>query len=453
MPLPKTASIAARATEVYTEVCSVIMDACYNSQPYAETSDSPNAKLKDVDEQTELSELLPYLRQLLTCCACAGLLEEAMVSLSCGHCYCYQCQFKQPLLKIQCRQCRERTGLVNENQLRMVVKCYKNVCLLLAHHQKRKKKESGEKEKPVGKPVLPSSGLGTSCASNPDDVEKFDPVYYILREVTEGTKVPRAVLMVRPPSKYINVKNFSSGHHGSPSARKDTAKVAPNSAVSDNVDLENSSDKADDCEPSVVQKAHGGKKAAPGALTGKGRSCGSSGVTAGSHSMPIRILFPHSQTGDLEVEANCLDEKFVTVTSQCVSVKGTASSSYSSPANNAGMRRSIVSDGDADLPKKLDSVKRPPWPLSPRLATGSKKQKLEKPKLPSSVRSEEGKTALSQSTSPKRGSSHKHAGCRCGTNNPVSLDKICAYPKCPCFQKGASCRNCRCRHCNNPFQD
>jgi len=118
MPLPKSCSIASKATEVYSEVWSVILQQVWSMSPSRE------------DDLTELSKLLPYLRQLLTCCACAGLLENAMISLTCGHCYCSECQFRDPLLKIQCRQCRDRTGLVVEAQLRIVVECYRYVHLL-----------------------------------------------------------------------------------------------------------------------------------------------------------------------------------------------------------------------------------------------------------------------------------------------------------------------------------
>jgi len=60
MPLPKTASIAARATEVYSEVWSAVLQQCW---------DMPPCRQGDL---SDLSQLLPYLRQLLTCCACAG---------------------------------------------------------------------------------------------------------------------------------------------------------------------------------------------------------------------------------------------------------------------------------------------------------------------------------------------------------------------------------------------
>ena len=176
MPLPKSASIAARATEVYTEACHAIIRL---------TAEPRNSDANEYE--LSLPRLLPYLRQLLTCCACASLLEDAMISVSCGHCYCYKCQFTPPLLKIQCRQCRERTGLEIERHLRLLVDCYKKICTILGDHLAK-----------TGRPKdkEPSAEDGTS-----------DPLEELVKEVVSGVKVSRAVLTVIPPDKYIHARN------------------------------------------------------------------------------------------------------------------------------------------------------------------------------------------------------------------------------------------------------
>lgn len=221
MPLPKTATIAARATEVYCEVWSVILQR-FCKMPPVRTSD-----LK------ELSQLLPYLRQLLTCCACAGLLDNAMVSLTCGHCYCFDCQFREPLLKIHCRQCRERTGLVIERQLQLVVNCYKSMCHILGEELRKDSSAfaSGMKSEPNNQgsvhhlkkdpDALQSENEATQEKKQgskidlkvPDDKVRVvstgptvDPIAEIVREVEKGTKVSRAIFIIKPPSKYVNTK-------------------------------------------------------------------------------------------------------------------------------------------------------------------------------------------------------------------------------------------------------
>ena len=226
MPLPKTASIAARATEVYSETWAVLLQKCWGIAPLKE------------DELGDIFQLLPYLRQLLTCCACAGLLEDAMISLVCGHCYCYQCQFRAPLLKIQCRQCRERRGLVIETQIRLLVNCYKRMCHILASELNQNPQildgnganpvnhvAVGGDEKDKENIGISSKGVGDSKTKSKTAASaSFNPIAEILKEIEDGTKVSRAVLIVKPPMKYINARPM-------PTPKKD-ASLATKSAAS-----------------------------------------------------------------------------------------------------------------------------------------------------------------------------------------------------------------------------
>ena len=43
--------------------------------------------------------------------------------------------------------------------------------------------------------------------------------------------------------------------------------------------------------------------------------------------------------------------------------------------------------------------------------------------------------------------------CRCGTNNVMHPEKVCARAKCPCFSKGKACERCLCRDCKNPYKE
>lgn len=205
MPLPKTASIAARATEVYSEVCQLVLKKAFEGP-----GKDGDAKKTDPSSD-ELPLLFPYLRQLLTCCACAGLLEDAMVSLSCGHCYCYECQFRAPLLKIQCRQCKERNGLVIEAQLRMVVKCYREMCHVLALS------------------LLKKTGKTSTAPASVEEEGKApvsDPIAEILREVREGVKVSRGVLVVHPPERYLTTKHSTPKNETAVPSRKSSNAVS-----------------------------------------------------------------------------------------------------------------------------------------------------------------------------------------------------------------------------------
>ena len=162
MPLPKSASIGARATEVYSETCGFVLKLI--SDPCVVDSTDPLVE--------NVSSFLPYLRQLITCCACAGIAEDSVTSPACGHCYCHECQFREPVLKIQCRQCRERRGLVCEEQMRVVVQLYKELVNLVSIHLK-------------DTPLYPLNEL--------------------VDEVVGNKKVSRAILMLPPPSQYRSI--------------------------------------------------------------------------------------------------------------------------------------------------------------------------------------------------------------------------------------------------------
>ncbi len=164
MPLPKSAPISARATEVYSETCPLVLKLISKPLDAAEDDDTV---------MKQVLSYLPFLRQLITCCACAGVAEDSMISVGCGHCYCYECQFREPLLKIQCRQCKERKTLVCENQLRIIVKLYKEMVMLLSIHFK---------ETSINETVLNE----------------------IIQEVIANQKVSRSVLMVSPPIDYLS---------------------------------------------------------------------------------------------------------------------------------------------------------------------------------------------------------------------------------------------------------
>ena len=161
------------------------------------------------EPQPPLVQLLPFIRQLLTCCACAGLLEDAMISISCGHCYCAKCQLGTPLLKIQCRQCKERTGLVKENQIQLVVKCYRHMCQVLAEYL-------------ASAPSAALTGGDFALAKGREIPDSFNPVTEILAEVVDGVKVSRNVLLVLPPQKYLNPKPPPDP----PTPRKERSPVA-----------------------------------------------------------------------------------------------------------------------------------------------------------------------------------------------------------------------------------
>ena len=188
MPLASNLTHVSKATNVYGQV---LMDTM------AFMTDQSSVNREAVQEG------LCYLRQFLTCCACAGLLEEAMVSPVCGHHYCAPCQTATPKLKILCRQCRERKNLIEEKQLRIIVACYKQICYVLATQYEG---ETSPPQSQVNKKVLDSAQksddtVPSSTGTHP--LHAIDIYTELVKEVTEGTELPRMILHQPIPTKFL----------------------------------------------------------------------------------------------------------------------------------------------------------------------------------------------------------------------------------------------------------
>ena len=176
MPLPRSAGVAACATEVYAMVLQNVL----NLQ--AQHGDG-------VEDAELLRSRLPYLRKLVSCCACSKILTEAMVSPICDHHYCYNCQFVEPEWPIRCRQCKERNGLESAQQIQMVVRCYHRLCFLLRN---------------VYKPATFSEPDG-SLLNESRTSRQVDSVTHLLREVWDSNYVCPWDIIKRPvPLEFQN---------------------------------------------------------------------------------------------------------------------------------------------------------------------------------------------------------------------------------------------------------
>ena len=194
MPLPRTARIEARATEVY----AILIQHVLKLQTIQSSSQASN-------EVDILHSHFPYLRQLLTCCACGGVLEQAMVSSACDHHYCCKCQFSEPLWKITCRQCKERAGLIPSPKMQALVDCYLCMCRIVDSFY--------------------SSILCNPASPTPD---AFDPVLDLLKECsTEGYKCSPKIFKLNPPKDFFvketiaPVGNMSSSDKGTTVSKGD----------------------------------------------------------------------------------------------------------------------------------------------------------------------------------------------------------------------------------------
>ena len=500
MPLPKSFSIAARATEAYAEAWSVVLHECWGLEP---ARDEPLPLL---------TQLLPFLRQLLTCCACAGLLEDAMVSLSCGHCYCCKCQYETPLLKIQCRQCKERTGLVTETQLRLVVECYRHMCHVLADYL-------------AGDPSSTVKSGEFTLAKGKETPEGFDPVGEILDEVLEGKKVSRLVLFVLPPAKYLNPKpppdpptpkkdQISPGGQSrrDPPAHYDRETENMERDTEDS-DIATQDEESVSIPPAKASSKKHKKKEKHRTNEGIALPAQHLARLEGGHAtmdfhsdIEFTTARPESQAGEtsiflhkdllekretvewevseedeeLQIEKECLDENFVTSTDSGFKMREDLSPSLFPPKSVSltSSHNLFLNWKHSTKPHALTALtprarfkrlqpkcKSPYLYVSPHDSHQKKKHKSSHP-TPNTLGTSLIKTpeikllpcAPSPTSTPPPTKKKKrspttpgHWRCRCGTNNPQTFDRICARGKCPCYFKNIPCMNCLCRHCKNPF--
>ena len=490
-----------------------------------------------------------------------------MVSLSCGHCYCYNCQFRPPLLKIQCRQCRERTGLVIENQLRLLVQCYKHMCHVLAAHMKQTQPEPSKNdasipetdaEVKVGK--LDSTAAKTeavtkedtdptsskAAGTEPTDTEagscdslvgsegkekqsapvvtELDPIGQILREVKSGEKVSRAVLMIKPPAKYLNVRVSTPKKDHSSHPQK-IATTSLSVALSKSTKLHSisgspendtlSANMADEVLTqsetlSAAKSASKSKKSKkplklhqadsdPPRQISSSQSVLDRKMVRVQHATlkkhkkevnPIDISYPDNEITkaklsdiflpleDWQVKSSCLDEDHVVVTSSGIEMNNNAPplvqpspSTPEPPWIRAGFKRSR-----SPLSPRLYDTKRRKVRMivkrqqcstaSPGSAVtnvvmeeqqhlGKEEQSFaETPKFDSAGLTlvQSGGEVTPSPVKQRRKTPSGAPRCRCGTNHPQVLQKICARGKCPCFSQGKPCNRCLCRNCHNPYQ-
>ncbi|KXJ09220.1 E3 ubiquitin-protein ligase MSL2 [Exaiptasia diaphana] len=100
------------ATILYVEACKCMLSI---------SDDSPNSWM-------ELFQLLPKLRQALSCRVCRGLLVDPFGSQSCEHYVCRGCLRKKRSLNPGCRWCLNMDNLVPDQQTKILLACYQKLC-------------------------------------------------------------------------------------------------------------------------------------------------------------------------------------------------------------------------------------------------------------------------------------------------------------------------------------
>lgn len=100
------------ATTLYVEACRCMLSL---------SNESSNSWI-------ELFQLLPKLRQALSCRVCRGLLVDPFGSQSCEHYVCRGCLKRKRSLNPGCRWCLNMEHLIPDQQTKILLACYQKLC-------------------------------------------------------------------------------------------------------------------------------------------------------------------------------------------------------------------------------------------------------------------------------------------------------------------------------------
>ena len=334
-------------------------------------------------------DLLPKLRQSLSCRVCRGLLVDPFGSLCCEHYVCRGCLKKKRSLNPGCRWCQNLEKLVEDKQIRIVLACYKKLCEYVAKSSavRNMQVQNGEYNKTLA--------ILQEAITSPIDLIVTDKNH--LEQITEER-------MSIPASNVKDNKTAAVSRDKTPALISDGLKKP----LSKRKVIQLLSEPTNRGEQSKKKK----KKHFKGTIYSYKKK---RGITKLSNSKE------QDETGsgkELESETAEFKRQETTNSSSDKNIaEDTAKEVNDSKIVEIGNDSCLASETE-DLNEKEKTV---PKPLR------SRKQNIL------------GKTA-------------KTIFCRCGSSCKSGIPK-CIGSRCPCARNGLSCVDCPCKSCANPLNN
>lgn len=117
----------------------------------------PSEPSEDWDDFEEFEEKITEFYGSITCKSCKLLLIDPCTPkkqhLSCQHARCLDCIGKNPMTSMNCKMCRDYTLFEKSNQISLVLKLFKELCVLIKgswiydYIQRKRKPDTGQSEK------------------------------------------------------------------------------------------------------------------------------------------------------------------------------------------------------------------------------------------------------------------------------------------------------------------
>ncbi|XP_071798752.1 uncharacterized protein [Asterias amurensis] len=375
------------ATTLYVSTCRYILQAEHN----------------DPNTWGDLYRRLPYLRQSLSCCVCAGLLSDPMGpgNSTCQHFVCRNCLGGKMLLKPSCSWCKDYSLFTEVKQLQILLSCYKKLCEYIADTPIARNlvgANGGTNSHSSGLSIL-QEGMAINDShyerSRSQDISGFNIVEYLAKASMNST-----------PAASNNAMQNGHLEGGSvvitnPEVTGEVRRVVNHTARTDAVN---------------------GTEAEPYTVEGGGLDEYSVTITPNSDnksSPKIKIkrkkrleLGHHSQSKPIHPGLNIAKVKRKYQRRSKTRLLASSTSSSRLPTSNGVLDLNALSN----TPKKL-------------IISGHRAKLLKAGR----------KLEIKE-------------GCRCGTGGKFPGLNTCQGHRCPCFVSEIACLKCRCKGCKNPLK-
>ncbi|CAL4129248.1 unnamed protein product, partial [Meganyctiphanes norvegica] len=407
------------ATSLYVSTCRLVMQA------------EPEKR----ETWSELYKLLPYLRQSLSCTVCFKLLSDpySPSENSCQHHVCRNCLGGKKRLKPNCSWCRDYASYVDNEQIKLVLQCYRKLCEYIKFTPIYSKlcsiyNNGGQ----ISLQDMINEAIGHNHESVNCNTEECDSKENItllqpnlsgvstVNIITTGT-LPRQPMNIASPNPTMTVQPQPSS---SPLAFQQLQQHPHVATASPHI--------------SAVATTH---VAAPAAMLGL------STPTAG-HLIPSSFNYSQQMASSGNAQSSVQKAgntqpgmvpgtifSSTNVQKQNIVKEATFSKQNTNVNNGSSMYSVMYADGDST---KITIKRKPPETENNTVTVKEETvippaQEIKKPK-------------------PKPKPKPKRKGCRCGNATPTPGKLTCCGQRCPCYVEAKACIECRCRGCRNPHR-
>ena len=418
------------------------------------------ANPEDQATWSELYRYLPYLRQSLSCCVCANILNVPYgpYDSTCQHHVCKECVGGKMRLKPSCSWCKDYSKFVESPPLRMMIQCFRKFCEYIAESPLARQLSGGASNGGTNALMtIVREGMDIKddfrCNTNSTTFSLFPHLPPVTSRVSRGS--PHRSRTNSSITKHNNIsttlpqesqtENDNGEHSGKESKGTNTETLKE--------ETENEPEKVKDkgenlvhasTQTTVDEHVNGDEltesesEALPKSEERNNIEQHSNIETIPCEVSIVDILEPMNQLDSSTPPEEETKEK------PAKRRRHTSERSETSGGTRKRLRLSSLSENHEQsifhTPNdELSTYTVPPVAevMTPKPATP--------PQTTTPLPVKESKT---RNKKPKV----KKEGCRCGMATPNPGKLTCCGQRCPCYSSHKGCVDCRCRGCRNPRQ-